>query len=190
MTLQREDEAGPALAVETSTRCLAGTAYVAVRATNTGDVPADVTLATPFGTRSVAAVAPGKAAYQSFSTRGRADAGSVTVTGTLPTAAPPSPRTSPSRRSPAAEAPPPGASALPAQAGSSSGCTTTPPNRASCARSATPSIQTLPASTSDDAGEPSGRCAVYPPVSRVRQHDGTARLVGDVLRAPPAHVRG
>ncbi|WP_415297305.1 fibronectin type III domain-containing protein [Cellulosimicrobium sp. SJTW-1] len=85
VTLQREDEAGPALAVETSARCLAGTAYVAVRATNTGDIPADVTLATPFGTRTVAAVAPGKAAYQSFSTRAvAADAGSVTVTGTLP----------------------------------------------------------------------------------------------------------
>ncbi|MGO1287536.1 MAG: hypothetical protein ACTMIC_03325, partial [Cellulosimicrobium funkei] len=49
------------------------------------DVPADVTLATPIGTRTVAAVAPGKAAYQSFSTRVvAADAGSVTVTGTLP----------------------------------------------------------------------------------------------------------
>ncbi|SMF05397.1 Predicted phosphohydrolases [Cellulosimicrobium cellulans J1] len=85
VTLQREAAAGPALDVETSTRCLAGTAYVAVRAKNTGDVPADVVLATPFGTRTVAAVAPGKAAYQSFSTRSAAvDAGSVSVTGTVP----------------------------------------------------------------------------------------------------------
>ncbi|MFB7887775.1 fibronectin type III domain-containing protein [Cellulosimicrobium cellulans] len=84
VTLQREDATGPALDVETSARCLAGTAYVAVRATNTGDVPADVTLATPFGTRTFAAVAPGKAAYQSFSTRSvAAEAGSVTVTGAL-----------------------------------------------------------------------------------------------------------
>lgn len=85
VTVEHPGATGPALDVETSARCLAGTAYVAVRATNTGDVPADVTLATPFGTRTFAAVAPGKAAYQSFSTRSAtAEAGSVTVTGTLP----------------------------------------------------------------------------------------------------------
>lgn len=85
VTLERETASGPALDVETSTRCLAGKAYVAVRATNTGDAPADVELSTPFGTRTVAAVAPGKAAYQSFATRAASvEAGSVTVTGTLP----------------------------------------------------------------------------------------------------------
>src|SRR5690606_10666717 len=85
VTLQREAAAGPALDVETSTRCLAGTAYVAVRATITGDVPADVVLATPFGTRTVATVAPGKAAYQSIATPSAAvDARSVPVTGTVP----------------------------------------------------------------------------------------------------------
>jgi len=85
VTVERPAATGPALDVETSARCLAGTAYVAVRATNAGDVPADVVLETPFGRRTVASVTPGKAAYQSFSTRASAvDAGSATVTGTLP----------------------------------------------------------------------------------------------------------
>jgi hypothetical protein len=61
----------PALAVDASAevRCLAGTAYVAVRATNEGAVPVDVTLTTPFGSRTATDVAPGKSAYQSFTTR-------------------------------------------------------------------------------------------------------------------------
>ncbi|MFD4994277.1 beta-L-arabinofuranosidase domain-containing protein [Cellulosimicrobium cellulans] len=71
------------LDVEVSPRCLAGKVYVAVRATNTGDVPADVTLTTPFGERSFAAVAPGANAYQSFASRATSvPAGAVTVTGT------------------------------------------------------------------------------------------------------------
>ncbi|UTT58929.1 purple acid phosphatase family protein [Cellulosimicrobium cellulans] len=85
VTLQREGVTGPALDVETSTRCLAGKAYVAVRATNAGDVAADVELATPFGTRAFAGVAPGAAGYQSFAVRAASvEAGSVTVTGALP----------------------------------------------------------------------------------------------------------
>jgi hypothetical protein len=55
--------------VEATTRCLAGKAYVAVRATNGGEAPLAVTLSTPFGTRTVASVAPGANAYQSFATR-------------------------------------------------------------------------------------------------------------------------
>ncbi len=55
-------DAGAApVAVTAETRCLAGKVYVAVRATNDGDAPLDVTLATPYGTRTVAAVAPGRA---------------------------------------------------------------------------------------------------------------------------------
>jgi len=62
-------------------RCLAGKAYVAVRATNGEDVPLDVTLATPFGTKAFAAVAPGSNAYQSFAVRaGAVEAGTATVT--------------------------------------------------------------------------------------------------------------
>ncbi|MBD5784594.1 Ig-like domain-containing protein [Cellulosimicrobium terreum] len=74
------------LAVEVSPRCLAGKAYVAVRATNIAggavDVPVDVTLSTPYGEKSFADVAPGKNAYQSFAARAvSVPAGSVTVTG-------------------------------------------------------------------------------------------------------------
>ncbi|MFD4994494.1 alpha-L-arabinofuranosidase C-terminal domain-containing protein [Cellulosimicrobium cellulans] len=71
------------LAVEVSPRCLAGKAYVAVRATNGEDVPVSVTLATPFGQKAFADVAPGKNAYQSFAARATsAPAGTATVTGT------------------------------------------------------------------------------------------------------------
>ncbi|MBD8079466.1 beta-L-arabinofuranosidase domain-containing protein [Cellulosimicrobium arenosum] len=70
------------LDVEVSPRCMAGKAYVAVRATNAVDVPADVTVTTPYGSRSFTDVAPGKAAYQSFAVRASTlAAGEVTVTG-------------------------------------------------------------------------------------------------------------
>ncbi|KAJ8140099.1 hypothetical protein OY671_006704, partial [Metschnikowia pulcherrima] len=69
--------------VEATPRCLAGKVYVAVRATNAGDVPADVTLTTTYGTKTFAGVAPGANAYQSFATRATSvPAGTVTVTGT------------------------------------------------------------------------------------------------------------
>jgi len=68
--------------VTASARCLAGKAYVAVRATNLGDVPADVTLATPFGTRVAEDVAPGANAYQSFAARSASlGAGVASATG-------------------------------------------------------------------------------------------------------------
>nr|WP_198526324.1 alpha-L-arabinofuranosidase C-terminal domain-containing protein [Cellulosimicrobium sp. MM] len=71
------------LAVEVTPRCLAGKAYVAVRATNGEDVPVTLTLATPFGQKAFADVAPGKNAYQSFAARATsAPAGTATVTGT------------------------------------------------------------------------------------------------------------
>jgi len=71
------------LTVEVTPRCLAGKVYVAVRATNAGDVPADVTLTTPYGTKTVTGVAPGANAYQSFATRAvSVPAGTATVTGT------------------------------------------------------------------------------------------------------------
>ncbi len=71
------------LAVDVSPRCLAGKAYVAVRATNGEEVPVAVTLATPFGERAFADVAPGRNAYQSFATRATSvPAGTATVTGT------------------------------------------------------------------------------------------------------------
>ncbi|WP_069385478.1 family 43 glycosylhydrolase [Cellulosimicrobium cellulans] len=71
------------LTVEAAPRCLAGKVYLAVRATNAGDVPADVTLTTPFGEKVVADVAPGRSAYQSFPVRAASvAAGTATVTGT------------------------------------------------------------------------------------------------------------
>ncbi|MBD8080644.1 metallophosphoesterase [Cellulosimicrobium arenosum] len=74
-------EAGQ-LVVTTAARaqCLAGTAYVAVRATNDDTVPMDVTLETPYGSRTVPGVEPGRSAYQSFSVRaGSVEAGSAHV---------------------------------------------------------------------------------------------------------------
>lgn len=70
-----------AVAAQAEVRCLAGRAYVAVRATNDDDVPLDVTLTTPYGERTVAGVAPGKNAYQAFATRAvDVDETAVTVT--------------------------------------------------------------------------------------------------------------
>ncbi|MEV0826766.1 ThuA domain-containing protein [Nonomuraea rubra] len=70
------------LTVSASSRCIGTSAYVAVTAVNGSDVPVTVTLTTPFGTKTVADVAPGKQAYQSFNSRaGQIDAGTVTVKG-------------------------------------------------------------------------------------------------------------
>jgi hypothetical protein len=64
-------------------RCLAGKAYVAVRATNADTVAADVTLTTPFGEKVVAGVEPGKSAYQAFPVRATSvDAGAAQVSAT------------------------------------------------------------------------------------------------------------
>ncbi|MBD5785658.1 glycoside hydrolase family 2 [Cellulosimicrobium terreum] len=79
------DDEEPALdvTVTADARCLAGKAYVAVRATNGEDVPVDVTLTTPFGSKTVDGVQPGKNAYQSFAVRApSAEAGSATMTAT------------------------------------------------------------------------------------------------------------
>ncbi|MBB2745557.1 UNVERIFIED_ORG: FtsP/CotA-like multicopper oxidase with cupredoxin domain [Microbispora rosea subsp. rosea] len=71
------------LTVTASSRCVGTSVYVAVTAVNDGDVPATVTLTTPYGTKTVADVAPGKQAYQSFNARAKQiGAGKVTVTGT------------------------------------------------------------------------------------------------------------
>lgn len=84
-----EDCAGttPAITldVQAQTRCLAGKAYVAVRATNSGAEAVDVRLVTPFGERTVAGVLPGASAYQSFPTRAASTtAGTATAVGTDP----------------------------------------------------------------------------------------------------------
>ncbi|MEV4322869.1 multicopper oxidase domain-containing protein [Microbispora rosea] len=71
------------LTVTASSRCVGTSVYVAVTAVNDGNVPATVTLTTPYGTKTVADVAPGKQAYQSFNARAtQIGAGKATVTGT------------------------------------------------------------------------------------------------------------
>ncbi|WP_327046742.1 PQQ-dependent sugar dehydrogenase [Microbispora sp. NBC_01189] len=71
------------LTITATSRCIGTSAYLAVTAVNNGDVPATVALTTPYGSKTVADVAPGKQAYQSFNTRaGQIDAGKVTVKGT------------------------------------------------------------------------------------------------------------
>ncbi|MDF2805838.1 MAG: hypothetical protein K0S43_784 [Cellulosimicrobium sp.] len=74
--------AGVALDVQVQPRCLAGKAYLAVRATNQEQSAVDITVVTAYGTREFAAVAPERSGYQSFATRAaRLDAGTVTVAG-------------------------------------------------------------------------------------------------------------
>jgi hypothetical protein len=62
---------------------MAGKVYVAVRATNDDTVPADITLTTPFGTKTVTGVQPGASAYQSFASRSTSvEAGTAQVSAT------------------------------------------------------------------------------------------------------------
>ncbi|WP_338403942.1 M28 family peptidase [Cellulosimicrobium arenosum] len=74
--------------IEAQARCLDGTAYVAIRATNGEAAPADLRItarpaaqgATPYGDKKVSSLAPGKNVYQSFSTRASSvEAGIATV---------------------------------------------------------------------------------------------------------------
>ncbi|MEF3405651.1 sialidase family protein [Agromyces sp. CCNWLW203] len=58
--------------VTASGRCLGARAYLAVRAVNAGDESVDLTLQTPFGERSFAAVAPGASAFHVFAARAAA----------------------------------------------------------------------------------------------------------------------
>ncbi|MBD8080167.1 ThuA domain-containing protein [Cellulosimicrobium arenosum] len=79
-----DDEPEVAVETDVSVRCLAGKAYVAVRATNADDAAAAITLATPYGTKEFAEVAVGKSGYQSFAVRAAdVEAGAATVTATI-----------------------------------------------------------------------------------------------------------
>lgn len=77
---------GPAdlpVTVTAEARCLAGKAFLAVRARNGHDSAVDIVLRSPFGERSFVDVAPGGAAYQSFAVRAASvAAGSATVRAT------------------------------------------------------------------------------------------------------------
>ncbi|MGW6006371.1 RICIN domain-containing protein [Oerskovia enterophila] len=73
------------LGVESSVRaqCTGRTATLSVRAVNTSDVPLDVVVTTPLGTKTFQGVAPGKSASQTFSARAQTlTAGTTTVTAT------------------------------------------------------------------------------------------------------------
>ncbi len=72
--------------VQARGQCIGTGAYLAVHARNTGDTPLTIEMITMYGSRTVPGVAPGKSAYQAFSTRDAAmPAGNVTlkVTGTV-----------------------------------------------------------------------------------------------------------
>ena len=69
--------------VSATTRSLAGSPYVAVRALNGEDVPADVEIVTPYGSRTFTGVAPGASAYVAFNARGPVTAGEATVSVTV-----------------------------------------------------------------------------------------------------------
>ncbi|SMH43407.1 Carbohydrate binding domain-containing protein [Rathayibacter oskolensis] len=77
----------PALAVaaEATTRCIGGKVFVTVKATNGSDVPVTVDMTGAFGTKTIAAVAPGRNASHAFTTRAVAvPAGEVAVTASAP----------------------------------------------------------------------------------------------------------
>jgi hypothetical protein len=66
--------------VEARTQCVGGTAYVLVQARNAGDRTRTIELVTPYGSKTVANVAPGRVAYQAFTSRAAAvPAGTATV---------------------------------------------------------------------------------------------------------------
>ena len=52
-----------------STRCVAGKVTLVVTATNDSDVPVALSLTTPFGSKQIASVAPGKSSSTAFTTR-------------------------------------------------------------------------------------------------------------------------
>ncbi|MFI7079806.1 ExeM/NucH family extracellular endonuclease [Micromonospora sp. NPDC049903] len=72
--------------VQARTQCVGTNAYVSVSAQNADDVALTIELVTPYGSRKVTDVAPGKTAFQSFNTRAKtvaAGTSTVKVTGTV-----------------------------------------------------------------------------------------------------------
>ncbi|MFG1706673.1 discoidin domain-containing protein [Nonomuraea sp. M3C6] len=81
-------EGGPVWAtnVQARTQCTGTNAYVTLNVRNDDDVPLTIELITPYGSRTVANVAPGKFAYQAFNSRTKsipAGTATVKVTGTV-----------------------------------------------------------------------------------------------------------
>ncbi|WP_205327349.1 immunoglobulin-like domain-containing protein [Glycomyces sp. YM15] len=78
-----DPDAGPELDATVSTRCAAGKVLLAASVRNDGDTAADVVVATAYGTKTLAAVAPGGSVSAVFTTRATSiAAGTATVTGT------------------------------------------------------------------------------------------------------------
>ncbi|MGW0505177.1 ExeM/NucH family extracellular endonuclease [Micromonospora sp. NPDC003241] len=72
--------------VQARSQCVGTNAYVSVSAQNADDVALTIELVTPYGSRKVTDVAPGKTAFQSFNTRAKtvaAGTSTVKVTGTV-----------------------------------------------------------------------------------------------------------
>jgi len=72
--------------VQARTQCTGSNVHVLVNARNDDDVPLTIELVTPYGSRTVTGVAPGKSAYQAFNTRAKsvpAGTATVKVTGTV-----------------------------------------------------------------------------------------------------------
>lgn len=79
------DDADPTLtlSVEASPRCVAGKTVLVAQATNEADVAADVTVASPFGTKTFEGLEPGATTSHAFSTRSSdVPAGEITAEGT------------------------------------------------------------------------------------------------------------
>ncbi|GAA2631356.1 galactose-binding domain-containing protein [Paractinoplanes durhamensis] len=66
--------------VQAKTQCVGGKVYVAVNAVNADSVSLDIELVTPYGSKKVVGVVPGKTAYQQFNSRAAiVAAGTATV---------------------------------------------------------------------------------------------------------------
>ncbi|HMR49802.1 MAG TPA: Ig-like domain-containing protein [Arachnia sp.] len=61
--------AGPEISVAATTRCVAGKVVLAATATNDHDEPLDILVETPYGSKTLAGLAPGKSASAAFSSR-------------------------------------------------------------------------------------------------------------------------
>ncbi|MDR1386085.1 MAG: DUF1349 domain-containing protein [Propionibacteriaceae bacterium] len=80
-----EVAAGEALALsaEFSTKCMAGKAYLSVRAFNDSQVPVELTITTLYGAKTFASIAPAKSGLQAFTSQaGSYPAGEIAVSAT------------------------------------------------------------------------------------------------------------
>jgi hypothetical protein len=69
--------------VQARTQCTGTNVYVSINARNAGDVPLTIEVSTPYGSRTISDVAPGKSAYQAFNTRAKTvPAGTATAKAT------------------------------------------------------------------------------------------------------------